>query len=152
MTDKEYEARAMRWVHRYLPWLGAFLLLSQVVGPIVNYARFKLGTKVDAQFVSRVHFAASGGSARAIGESSCAYNYRIGEKEHYLVYDCGLLPAFQPETGKTYPVTFYKENPPLILSQVSFAPGWVRLLTLVAGLLMVVLPRVILPRLKNFPG
>lgn len=151
MTDKEYEAKFMSWVYRYVPWIGAFMLFSQVLGPIVNYTKFQLGTKVEAQFVSRVRFATAGGSARGIGESSCAYNYRVADKDHYLVHDCGVLPGFQPVAGKSYPVVFHQDNPPLILSHVSFTPGWVRLFTLVIGVVMVVLPRVLLPRMKNFP-
>ena len=151
MTDKEYEARFMSWVYRYVPWIGAFLVLSQVLGPVVSFTRFQFGTKVDAQFVSRVRMAAGATSTRGIGESSCAYNYAIEGKQHYLIQDCGLLPGFQPEAGRFYPVVFYQQDPPLIVSKVAFAPGWVRLFTCLMGVVLVVLPRVLLPRMKNFP-
>lgn len=151
MNDKVYEAKVLVWVYRYCPWIGAFMIFGQILGPVVNFTRFQFGTKVDAQFVSRVRFAASSTSSRGLGQSSCAYNYRVAEKENYLIQDCDLIPGFRPEPGRTYPVVFYKENPPRILSQVGYAPGWVRLFTLLIGVVLVVLPRVLLPRMKNFP-
>ena len=151
MTDKEYAAKFMLWIFRYVAWIGAFLVLSQVLGPAVSSARFQCDTKGDAQFVSRVRLAASATSTRGIGELSCAYHFRVGDQQHYLIQDCALVPGFQPEAGRVYPVVFYQQEPPLIVSQVAFAPGWVRLFTVLMGVLMVVLPRVLLPRTKNFP-
>lgn len=150
MADAEYDAKVMRFVYRYVPYVGAFMLVSQLLGPVVSYVRFKSGTMVEATFVSRVRFASGSSSSRGIGQSSCAYNYRVQDKEHYLIQDCSLLPGFAPQPGNKYLIVFHRENPPLIISQVSFAPGWLRLFTAVIGLALTILPRIILPRLKGF--
>jgi hypothetical protein len=54
MSNAEYEAKVMRWIYKFLPFVGAFMLFSQLLGPLVNLVRYSTGEKVQAQFVSKV--------------------------------------------------------------------------------------------------
>lgn len=151
MSNAEYEAKVMRWIYKFLPFVGAFMLFSQLLGPLVNLVRYSTGEKVQAQFVSKVRFATSNTSSRGIGQTECAYNYRVPgfTQDLYFINGCFLAFARNPLPGDAATVVVYQQDPPLIVSTVSFTPDWMRLLTAVVGLLMLLLARPLVRRFGN---
>jgi hypothetical protein len=69
MANADYDAKFMRWIYKYLPYIGAFMVFGQLLGPAVNLARYLKGEKIQAQFVSKVRFASIEFSSRGIGQS-----------------------------------------------------------------------------------
>ncbi len=143
MANAEYDAKVMRWLYKYLPYVGGFMLFSQLLGLGVNAVRFSTGEKLQAQFVNKVRFASSGTSTRGIGQTECAYNYRVPgfEKDLYHISGCFLALGKNPLPGDSVTVVVYQREPPLIVSRISFTPDWMRLFTALVGFLMIVLPR-----------
>lgn len=148
MATAEYNAKLMRMAYQYLPYVGAFLLVSQLLGLGINAVRFATGEKIQAQFVSKVRFARSGSSTRGIGQTDCAYNFRLPDVVNvlYHIHGCKMAIGANPLPGDAQPVVIYQKDPPLIVSKVSFSLDWMRLFTASVGLLMLALPRPLLRR------
>lgn len=148
MANADYDAKFMRFIYKYLPYIGAFMVFGQLLGPAVNLARYLKGEKVQAQFVSKVRFASIAGSARGIGQTDCAYNYRVPgfAQDPYLISGCFLAFGKNPLPGDAVTVVVYQQNPPLIVSHVSFTPDWMRLMTALMGLMMLLLARPLIRR------
>ena len=148
MANADYDAKFMRWIYKYLPYIGAFMFFGQLLGPVVNLVRYSTGEKIQAQFVSKVRFATSNTSSRGIGQTDCAYNYRVPgfSQDPYLISGCFLAFARNPLPGDAVTVVVYQQDPPLIVSSVSFTPDYLRLITAVVGLLMLLLARPLVRR------
>jgi hypothetical protein len=148
MAKTEYNEKFMRWMYKYLPYAGAFMIVSQLLGLGINAARFTMGEKIPAQFVSKVRFASSGSSTRGIGQTDCAYNFRVPDFVNvlYHIHGCKIAIGANPLPGDAQPVVLYQQDPPLIVSKVSFSLDWIRLLTALIGLVLLVLPRPLLRR------
>jgi hypothetical protein len=148
MANADYDAKFMRWIYKFLPYIGAFMVFSQVLGPVVNLARYTTGEKIQAQFVSKVRFATTNSTSRGIGQSECAYNYRVPgfSQDPYLISGC--FPAFgrNPLPGDAATVVVYQQDPPRIVSHVSLTPDWMRLMTALMGLMMLLLARPLIRR------
>lgn len=148
MGNTDYDAKFMKFFYKYLPYIGGFMVFSQLLGPAVNLVRYSKGDKIEAQFVSKVRFATSGTSTRGIGQTECAYNYRVPgyTQDLYHIHGCFLAFVRNPLPGDAAKVVLYQQDPPLIVSPVSFALDWMRLFTAGVGFIVLLLARPLLRR------
>ena len=96
MANADYDAKFMRWIYKYLPYIGAFMLFGLLLVPVVNLVRYSTGEKMQEQFVSKVRCSTS----NPISPGSVAGGFAMETFEHALArYRPDRLRIYFPRDG-----------------------------------------------------